>query len=196
MAGGLPTPEYFPFDSISAEALKPEAFQTSASGNSSSNGLFTWLRRLFGVSPETSHMEIPKYVSDPTDPSAVQLSVALQYGTSRGLLSLQTFVRAFTTSVFRPLNPETTTLLHVGNTDGWDKIAETLCNPGEFILTEEWTYPGAVSAAWPHHVRPFGIPMDGQGMRADSLEDILAKWMPEVRGAPRSVSYPRPYLTY
>lgn len=99
-----------------------------------------------------------------------------------GILPLQQFIGYFTTNVFRPANPATQTFVHIGNTDGWFKAVATLCNPGEAIITELWTYPSALSAAWPLGVSAVGVGMDGQGMRPDLLEELLAGWDVEARG--------------
>jgi aromatic amino acid aminotransferase I len=78
-AGGLPSPDYFPFESISAQALVPNSFKTSESS-------WRWLMSLFTSDQvKTSRLEIPKYVSDPK-PDSLQLSTALQYGQSQGTM--------------------------------------------------------------------------------------------------------------
>jgi aromatic amino acid aminotransferase I len=62
-----------------------------------------------------------------------------------------------------------------------------LLNPGDTLLVEEWTYPSALASAHPLDVRWKPVPMDGQGMRPDSLRAILAGWNVE-RDGPRCVS--------
>ena len=61
----------------------------------------------------------------------------------------------------------------------------TLCNPGEFLLVEEWTYPSAVASAHPFGVRPAAVKVDGEGMRADDLRKVLAEWDEAKVGARR-----------
>lgn len=186
MAGGLPHPDYFPFDSLSAEALTPDVYPLDDDDSSStdSTGMFGWLWGLFGSSVPTKTLSVPKYDKDPTE---LQLSTALQYSDAKGQVALQTFIREFVRSVFQPLNAATDILVHDGNTDGWTKIIATVCEPGELILTEEWAYTSALAAARPYQIKPVGVPMDGQGMRADALEEILANWDVEARGAARCV---------
>lgn len=58
----------------------------------------------------------------------------------------------------------------------WSRIVTTLCDPGEIIITEEWTYPSAMVSARPFGIGVLPVSMDGQGMRADSLRDTLASW--------------------
>lgn len=61
----------------------------------------------------------------------------------------------------------------------------TLCNPGDLFLTEEWTYPSALSTAQPLGVRPVSVKMDGEGMRSDDLRKVLSEWNADARGAKR-----------
>ena len=62
---------------------------------------------------------------------------------------------------------------------------QTLCNPGEMFLTEEWTYPSALASAQPYGVMPVPVKIDGEGMRADDLRKVLSVWDEKERGAKR-----------
>lgn len=62
-------------------------------------------------------------------------------GMSSGLPQLQKIVKEFTDKVYNPGYENCTTLLHAGNTDAWNKVVTTLCNPGEGVLVSKWTYP-------------------------------------------------------
>ncbi|EJD01652.1 PLP-dependent transferase [Fomitiporia mediterranea MF3/22] len=189
LAGGMPAPAYFPLSTLSGEMLVPDSFAT-VPANSSDSGL-SWFWRLFSSNKKerTEHMSIPKYTS--AKPSEeISLDVALQYGTAQGLIPLQNFMREFTKRVYRPQYADFTTLVHAGNTDGWGKAMQTLCNPGEKFLTEEWTYPSALASARPYGVMPVAIKIDNEGMRSDDLRKVLEEWDEEARGAKR------PHLMY
>ncbi|KDQ64466.1 hypothetical protein JAAARDRAFT_201799 [Jaapia argillacea MUCL 33604] len=183
LAGGLPSAAYFPFSTISGEALVSESFPVSVAEQSSS---LSWLWKIFGASSpskeKTSHLSIPKY---PSRPDEVNLSAALQYGTATGLPQLQGFLKDFVDRVYQPAYSDYTTLVHTGNTDGWSRVASTLCNPGEGILTEEWTYPSALASVAPVGIQAVPIAMDKEGMRSDSLRATLEQWDEKVRGIPR-----------
>lgn len=45
-----------------------------------------------------------------------------------GIVPLNKFVNEFARKVFKPYLPMTTTLLTCGNTDGWNRIVQTLMN--------------------------------------------------------------------
>lgn len=66
----------------------------------------------------------------------------------------------------------------------------TLCNKGEAILASEWTYPSALHTVIPYGNTIASVAIDSQGMRADSLRDVLQNWDEKARGAPR------PHLAY
>lgn len=62
-------------------------------------------------------------------------------GTAAGLPPLAQFIYDFTTRVYRPATSDFKTVINAGSTDAWGKIVTSLCNPGDGVLAEEWTYP-------------------------------------------------------
>lgn len=179
---GLPHADYFPFHSVTADALVPNSFDIPKPKGLSS---FSWLWNLFSSDSSKEHtapFTIPKY---PTNPDDISLSTALQYSMASGIPQLQKLIKEFTEKVYQPGYADFVTLVHVGNTDGWTKAFMTLCNPGEGVLACEWTYPSALSSMHPFGIRPVPISMDGQGMRSDHLRKVLSEWDVEVRGMPR-----------
>ncbi|KAH9174517.1 pyridoxal phosphate-dependent transferase [Lactarius sanguifluus] len=196
LAGGLPSPDYFPFTSVSANILPVDAFPLTvprtAPPASAPSSAFGWLWRIFGGGAgrrddTTTRIEVPR--EPRPDDGGVNLAAALQYGPATGLPRLQKFIQEFTERVYAPGYDNWTTLVHTGNTDGWSRIAKLLLNPGDTLLVEEWTYPSAIANARPIDVRWHGVPMDNQGMRADALREILAGWDVEKSG-------PRPRVIY
>ncbi|KAH8989736.1 PLP-dependent transferase [Lactarius akahatsu] len=190
LAGGLPSPDYFPFTSVSANILPVDAFPLTvpraSSPASASSSAFGWLWRIFGGGAgrrddTTTRIEVPR--EPRPDDGGVNLAAALQYGPATGLPRLQKFMHEFTERVYAPGYDNWTTLVHTGNTDGWGRISKLLLNPGDTLLVEEWTYPSALATALPIDVRWHGVPMDNQGMRADALREILAGW--DVKSGPR-----------
>jgi hypothetical protein len=64
LAGGLPSPAYFPFESLSAEVLQPSTYRTTTKDKSG------WWSSLFsGTETLTSKITIPKYATGPVDPN-------------------------------------------------------------------------------------------------------------------------------
>ncbi|KAH8118799.1 PLP-dependent transferase [Phellopilus nigrolimitatus] len=187
LSGGMPSAAYFPLAELSAETLVVDSFALSPADASAGTGL-AWLWRLFSAKKKerTEHLSIPKYISaQPRPADAVSLDVALQYGTAQGLVPLQSFLQTFVARVYQPQYADATTFVHAGNTDGWSKALQTLCDPGEMILTEAWTYPSALASARPYGVHPASVAMDGEGMRSDDLRKVLVEWDEAARGAKR-----------
>ena len=181
---GLPSPAYFPFDSISADVLISNSFSTSA--DSEKKGPFSWIWALFSNRKDsTSLITIPKY---PRDPADLNLATSLQYSLASGHPRLRQLLYEFTRTVYKPAYSNFATMVHTGNTDGWNKAFLTLCNPGEGVLTSTWTYPSAIATILPYGSSPVPVPMDGQGMRSDSLRSILAGWDEVARRMPRYIS--------
>ncbi|KAJ7068243.1 pyridoxal phosphate-dependent transferase [Mycena amicta] len=177
LAGGLPSPAYFPFSNISAAVLIPNSYPTAPASEST----FSWFWDLFGSKEKTTSVTVPKYAR----PEDINLATALQYGLSSGLPQLKKLVTNFSDKVYNPAYDNWATLLHAGNTDAWSKVVQTLCNPGEGVFVSKWTYPSAMAAMTPYNIRAVPIDIDGQGMRSDHLRAVLSGWDEAARGMPR-----------
>lgn len=73
--------------------------------------------------------------------AAADPSFAPCAGTAAGLPPLAQFIYDFTARVYRPATSDFHCVINAGSTDAWGKIVTTLCNPGDGVLAEEWTYP-------------------------------------------------------
>lgn len=188
LAGGLPSPAYFPVSDISANVLVPESFGLSPTEASTS---LSWLWKLFSNhnanKDKTHSVTIPKY---PAVEGDINLATALQYGQASAQSQLQDFLKLFISEVYRPAFEDWTVLIDTGNTDGWSRAVLTLCNPGEGVLCEEWTYPSAMASMIPFNIKPVAVAMDGLGMKSDALENLLSQWDPVLR------QMPRPHVMY
>ncbi|KAG8894997.1 hypothetical protein FRB99_000821, partial [Tulasnella sp. 403] len=190
LAGGTPHPDIFPYDTLSAKVLAHDSFDTMSAPPKSDESTLGWFWNLIGLGgskPRTEDLVIPKYAEDS---EAIQLSTALQYSTAQGLPALNTFLMDFMHKVHKPYLPTTAITVTTGNTDAWNRVVETLCNDGDGLLVEEWSYPSALFTSRPHGVHPVPIAMDGQGMCAEALERTLKDWDEKERG------FRRPHVMY
>ncbi|KAJ6515922.1 pyridoxal phosphate-dependent transferase [Mycena sanguinolenta] len=186
LAGGLPSPEYFPFTDVSSNILVANSFPIERDQDSSS---FSWLWKLLGGGKErTTFVSVPKY---PAQPGDANLATALQYGMSSGIPQLQKIVHDFSTKVYDPAYSNFVTLVHAGNTDAWHKVVTTLCDPGDGVLVSKWTYPSSMAAMRPYGIKAVPIEIDEQGMRSDQLRAILTEWDPAAHDGMR-----RPRVIY
>ncbi|ORY69318.1 pyridoxal phosphate-dependent transferase [Leucosporidium creatinivorum] len=156
-AGGVPHPSYFPFHDTTISAYPFTADPSSFPSNPTEGDLLPLL--------------LPKYGSKGND-----LATALQYGASTGHPTLVKWAREFTQEIFKPAYGDWEILLNDGNTDAWSKIVRLLLEPGDTLLTEEYTFPSAQAAWIPLGVTAVPIKMDEHGLRADHLSKTLAEW--------------------
>ncbi|KAF9534895.1 PLP-dependent transferase [Crepidotus variabilis] len=187
MAGGLPNPDYFPFDELTANVLAHDQFPITPIGIATSRGTLDWLWNLFVTKPLKAAISVPKYSNQPDD---IQLSTALQYQMAKGIPHYISLCREIVAKIHKPGYSNWEVLADDGNTDGWAKCVQTFCNPGEAVLYDEWTYPSALAAMKPYGVSAVPVAIDQQGMCSNNLREILESWDDNVRGSPR------PHLMY
>lgn len=58
-----------------------------------------------------------------------------------------------------------------------------LCERGDYILMEEYTFSSSVETALPLGVKGVPVKIDAQGLVPESLDDILTNWDEKARGA-------------
>lgn len=63
--------------------------------------------------------------------------------------------------------------------------------PGDYVLSDDYTFATAVETAKPMGVQFAGIKMDKEGLRPDILREMLNSWDPESHGNSR-----RPFVLY
>lgn len=87
LAGGLPHPGFFPFETLSSMTLKPDAYQPAGVAPKQ----VSWLEKLLGSN--LTSIEVPKYGKTRAE---LQLSSGLQYGAASGFAELTAFLREWT----------------------------------------------------------------------------------------------------
>ncbi|WP_376795430.1 PLP-dependent aminotransferase family protein [Thermogemmatispora sp.] len=71
-------------------------------------------------------------------------------------------------------------LILSGSTQGLGLVGRFLLRPGDEVVVEVPTYIGAIQAFRALGARVIGIPLDGEGMRLDLLESVLARHRPRL----------------
>ena len=69
----------------------------------------------------------------------------------------------------------TTSIVTTGGQQAIDLICKTLIDPGDVVICEAPTYPGAVPVFCSYQADTRQVEMDDEGMRIDELEELLAR---------------------
>ncbi|ABM80281.1 PLP-dependent aminotransferase family protein [Hyperthermus butylicus] len=104
---------------------------------------------------------------------------ALQYGPTRGSAYFLEAVREFSKMNGIPVRENEGIIATVGSQQSLYLVGKTLANPGDYIVTEEPTYLGAIQAFRSSGVRFLTVPIDEDGMRTDKLEEVLKEAVSE-----------------
>lgn len=101
----------------------------------------------------------------------------LQYGPSDGYSKLLQLLREYQTILHKPpLQGEWSVAITSGSQDAMCKSFEMLISPGDYIISEEYIYPGAAAILKPYGVKHLSVEGDNDGIRPDSLREVLKRW--------------------
>lgn len=120
--------------------------------------------------------------------AAWDLGTALNYGHSAGSPQLLRFITEHVELVHDPPYADWATSLSCGNTSALDIILRMLCERGDWLLVEEYSYPGSLEMVKPMGINLLGIAMDDEGLLPEVLEKQLSNW-DHNRGPKPSVLY-------
>ena len=159
LGGGLPSSAYFPFTQLTTHVPQPPSFseeQTVSSGKTLVAGKHDLA----------------------TGQSIFDISTAFNYGQGTGSAQMLRWVTEHTEVIHRPPYADWGCNLTIGSTSAFDMAMRIFTVRGDYILTEEYTYPTAIETVGPMGVKMIGLPMDAQGMLPESLDDVLRTWNP------------------
>lgn len=111
-------------------------------------------------------------------PSAATLPLASwqQYGSAGGDAQLEKWLRELTVTLHQPKYEDWGVTCCVGAGDGIYKSLRLLCEPGDKVIVEAYTYPATLETISAIGLAKVPIAMDAEGMRADSLREALENW--------------------
>jgi 2-aminoadipate transaminase len=100
---------------------------------------------------------------------------ALQYGASEGYRPLVLeVIRRMEPLLGRPITPEEVVITS-GSQQVMDMLARVLIDPGDVIVTEAPTYPGALHTFRSAGARIALVPCDRDGMQTDRLPEVIER---------------------
>jgi 2-aminoadipate transaminase len=135
---------------------------------------------LAGGLPDTSTFPPESLAAIMAKMAATDTARALQYGPTEGLRAVTECIAQVMAAEGTPVDPEDV-LVTTGGQQVIDLVCKTLVDPGDVIVAEAPTYPGAVPAFSAYQADVVQIAMDDDGMRVDELEDVLERLEREGR---------------
>ncbi len=128
---------------------------------------------LAGGLPDTSTFPPASFAALMEQVASQSCARALQYGPTEGLESVkQCVTEVMAEEGMAGVDPDDV-LVTTGGQQVIDLMCKTLIDPGDVIVAEAPTYPGAVPAFCAYEADVVQIEMDGEGMRVDELEATL-----------------------
>jgi len=135
---------------------------------------------LAGGQPDTSTFPPELYAELQTRIARGQVARALQYGPTEGLATVREAIVTVMATEGMSTDPDDI-LVTAGGQQVIDLVCKTLVDPGDVIVAEAPTYPGAVPTFSAYEADVVQIAMDGDGMRVDELEETLNRLEREGR---------------
>ena len=158
-----PAPEYYPWQSITIRTEDPRGNQGSKNESS-------------------------VVVSCDKGENGYDLGIVLNYGHAAGSPQVLRFITEHVEMIHNPPYSDWNTSLTCGTTSAIEIVLRMLCNRGDSVLAEAFTYPGTIEAAKALGLDMVGIKMDNKGMLPDDLDLTLKNWE-DARGPKPSVIY-------
>lgn len=97
---------------------------------------------------------------------------ALQYSSTEGLVKLREFLLNWLQLDQQKYSIDNM-IITSGSQQGLDLVSKALLDPGDIVFVELPSYLAALNAFRSYGAELIGIPMDGEGMMVDALDDIL-----------------------
>ena len=135
---------------------------------------------LAGGLPDTSTFPPDTFAAVATRIAAESCAKALQYGPTEGLHETKLCIAEVMQAEGMRADPEDV-IVTTGGQQVIDLVTKTLVDPGDVIIAEAPTYPGAVPVFHTYEADVIQIEMDADGMRVDLLEEVLARLEREGR---------------
>jgi len=127
---------------------------------------------LAGGLPDTSTFPAESLAALTAKLAARDAARALQYGPTEGMAVAKACAAEVMAVEGTPVDPEDL-LVTTGGQQVIDLVCKTLLDPGDVVVAEGPTYPGAVPTFVSYQADVVQIAMDQEGMRIDELEATL-----------------------
>src|SRR5207248_10441357 len=122
--------------------------------------------------PDTSTFPPDSYAALMGTVAARSCAQALQYGPTEGMQGIKDCIGAVMAAEGMEVDGDQL-LVTTGGQQVIDLACKTLLDPGDVVICEAPTYPGAVPTFCTYQAEVVQVTMDGHGMRTDELEHTL-----------------------
>jgi 2-aminoadipate transaminase len=129
---------------------------------------------LAGGLPDTSTFPSHSFAAQMTRIAHESTAEALQYGPTEGFEETKDCILEVMAAEGMAPDPEDI-IVTTGGQQAIDLITKTLVDPGDPVICEAPTYPGAVPTFCSYEADVHQVSTDDEGMRIDELEQVLAK---------------------
>jgi 2-aminoadipate transaminase len=127
---------------------------------------------LAGGLPDTTTFPSDSYAALMGTVASESCARALQYGPTEGLSLVKTCVASVMAAEGMEIDPDEV-LITTGGQQVIDLVCKTLLDPGDVVVAEAPTYPGAIPTFCAYQAEVVQVPMDRDGMRVGELEPLL-----------------------
>jgi 2-aminoadipate transaminase len=127
---------------------------------------------LAGGNPDTGSFPPDTYAAVMQRVAAEACAAALQYGPTEGMTAVAECIARVMAAEGMHVEQDGV-LVTTGGQQVIDLVCKTLIDPGDVIIAEAPTYPGAVPTFASYQAEVVQIAMDADGMRVDELEETL-----------------------
>jgi GntR family transcriptional regulator/MocR family aminotransferase len=103
----------------------------------------------------------------------------LQYYPARGYAPLREYLAGYLLRFGLEARPEEILIVN-GSQQGFDLIARTLLDPGDFVAIEQPSYPRAMQVFRAFGAQMLPVPMVGGGLSVEALERLLERQSPKL----------------
>ena len=136
---------------------------------------------LAGGLPDTSTFPPESFAAQMTRIAQESSAEALQYGPTEGFDETKDCIVEVMAAEGMPPDPEDV-IVTTGGQQAIDLVCKTLVDPGDVVICEAPTYPGAVPVFCSYEADTLQVSMDEDGMRIDELEELLDRLAAEGGG--------------
>jgi 2-aminoadipate transaminase len=135
---------------------------------------------LAGGLPDTSTFPPESFAAQMTRIAHESAAEALQYGPTEGFeRTKECIAEVMAAEEMRPDREDI--IVTTGGQQAIDLVAKTLVDPGDPVICEAPTYPGAVPVFSSYQADALQVEIDEQGMKVDELESLLDRLASEGR---------------